>query len=298
MTADGRSAAPGGEPPVEAGVRVLLAWARGRLAKGAENPALEAEVLLAHAWGRPRSHLRAWPETSPGAPVGARFRDLVQRRGRGEPVAYLLGRQEFWSLALEVTPATLIPRPETESLVERALERLPPGAALEVADLGTGSGAVALALATERPPARVLATDSSADALAVAERNARRLGLENVRFARGHWCDALGAMRFHLIVSNPPYLREDDPHLEHGDLRFEPPRALRAGAHGLAALEAIAAGARSRLEPGGWLVLEHGYDQGETVPALLRARGYVEVCDYPDLAGVPRVACGRRPNGS
>ncbi|MDX1655875.1 MAG: peptide chain release factor N(5)-glutamine methyltransferase, partial [Candidatus Competibacteraceae bacterium] len=258
-------------------------------------PRLDAEVLLAHALDRSRAYLRAWPEHIPEAGQRARFQELLQRRLRGEPVAYILGRREFWSLSLAISPAVLVPRPETELLVVAALSRLPEDTPATVADLGTGSGAVALAIARERPQLSVTATDLVPAALAVAEQNARQLGLTNLRFQQGSWCQALGQERFDLIVSNPPYIPEQDPHLGQGELRFEPRNALVAGPDGLEAIRAIAACAPAHLHPGGWLILEHGYDQGPRVAELLRHQGLVEVVSHSDLAGHDRVALGRRP---
>ena len=277
-------------------IATLLATAQRRLAEVSDTPRLDAEVLFAHVLGKSRSHLRAWPERV-AAPVQAeRFMELLARRLDGEPVAYITGRREFWSLDLVVTPATLIPRPETELLVELALDRLPPNHPWRVADLGTGSGAIALAIAHERPDISVFATDASAAALVVAEANARRLEIGNVTFHRGDWCAVLGQKRFDLIVANPPYLAAGDPHLAQGDLRFEPRPALAAAPDGLGALRAIIAQAMDHLQAGGWLVLEHGYDQGDSVPALLRAQGFTDVADHPDAASIPRAACGRRPD--
>lgn len=272
-------------------IRQLLGAATMRLGGGEEARA-EAEILLAHALGRPRTWLFAWPEFEPGAGAEAAFRALVEARRGGRPIAYLTGRRGFWSLELEVTPAVLIPRAETERLVELALERIPRERPVAVADLGTGSGAVALALARERPLASVLATDASAEALAVAESNARRLGLGNVGFAQGDWCAALGERRFDLIVSNPPYIVAGDPHLARGDLRHEPLSALAAGADGLDAIRAIVATAPEHLEAGGWLLLEHGWNQGEAVRGLLVAAGFVTVETAQDLAGRDRVSSG------
>jgi release factor glutamine methyltransferase len=274
---------------------VLLAEGRERLAQLGDGARLEAELLLAHALERPRSHLLAWPERVPEHPVVAHYRALLGARADGTPLAYLTGRREFWSLELEVTPHTLIPRPETELLVELALERLEPGAGDAVADLGTGSGAIALALAHERPDLRVLATDRDAATLAVARANAARHGLANVTFAVADWCAALPSGRFAALVSNPPYVAPGDPHLDRGDLRFEPRTALVAGDAGRADLRAIARGARRCLAPGGHLLLEHGYDQGEACVALLDELGYVDVVDHRDPAGQPRVIAARAP---
>jgi release factor glutamine methyltransferase len=253
----------------------------------------EAEILLGHALDRSRAWLYAHPDDLVPATAVARCRALVARRRAGVPVAYLIGRREFWSLELEVTPAVLIPRAETELLVELALQRISRVEAVRVADLGTGSGAIALAIARERPRARVLATDCSAEALAVARANAARLGLDNVAFARGSWCAALRGERFDLILANPPYLRSADPHLAEGDLRFEPQAALVAGADGLQAIRRIAHGAPTHLAAGGWLLLEHGFDQGEAVRALLRQSGLCEVFTERDLEHRERVSGGR-----
>ncbi|NIP73694.1 MAG: peptide chain release factor N(5)-glutamine methyltransferase, partial [Gammaproteobacteria bacterium] len=243
-----------------------LAGARESLSAG-ETPALDAELLLGHVLGRPRTFLHAWPELALDARAKARFEALVARRAAGEPAALLIGRREFWSLDLTVTPDTLVPRPETERLVELTLERLPPGTRRRVADLGTGSGNVALAIARERPACRVVASDCSPQALVVARANARALGIGNVEFVRGDWCAALPGESFDAIVSNPPYIRDGDPHLR--KLRFEPRGALVGGRDGLAQIRRIGASAPDRLRPGGWLLLEHGHDHGESVPALL-----------------------------
>ena len=272
-----------------------LADATRCLAAISETPRLDAEILLAAALERPRSYLHAWPERLPEPEQSARFLAWLERRCAGEPVAYLLGRREFWSLELEVTPDTLIPRPETELLVDLALARLPVDRPVAVADLGTGSGAIALALAVERPLARIVATDQSPAALIVARRNAQRLGIRNIQFREGDWCAPLGHERFGLIAANPPYVAAADPRWRQGELRFEPPAALVSGSDGLDALRVIIAQAPDHLKPGGWLLLEHGYDQGETVPALLREHGFDAVSDYQDAAGISRTSSGRWP---
>jgi release factor glutamine methyltransferase len=254
---------------------------------------LDAEVLLSHVLGQPRSYLFAWPERTPPAAQCRQFEQLLTARRRGEPVAYLTGRREFWSLPLAITPATLIPRPETETLVALALETIPAHASLAVADLGTGSGAIALALASERPGCHIVATDRSEDALAIARRNADRLQLRNIEFLAGDWCKPLADRRFDRIVSNPPYVAATDPHLARGDVRFEPRAALAAGPDGLDALRRIAREARTHLNEHGWLLLEHGHDQGTAVHALLREAGYTALSVHPDLAGLERVTAGR-----
>ena len=273
----------------------LLNAAARQLTSVSDAPRLEAEVLLAAALDRSRVYLHAWPERVPEPEQAARFADWLERRLCGEPVAYLLGRREFWSLDLEVTPDTLIPRPDTELLVELALARLPTEHPVVVADLGTGSGAIALALAVERPRARIVATDRSPQALTVARRNARRLRIENVEFREGDWCKPLAGARFELIVSNPPYVATTDPGWRRGELRYEPSAALAAGTDGLEALRAIVRQAPDHLQPDGWLLLEHGYDQGEAVPALLRERGFTDVRDHLDIAGLSRASSGRWP---
>jgi len=254
----------------------------------------EVEVLLGAVLGRPRSYLFAWPEaTVPQAQV-ARFKELLAARQAGRPLAYLLGEREFWGLPLRVSEATLIPRADTESLVEAALELpLVPDAALRVLDLGTGSGAIALALARERDAWQVTGVDVSAEALSVARENARALGLHGLRWLEGSWFEPAAGEHFHLIVSNPPYLAQDDPHLACGDLRFEPATALVAGQDGYAALAHLVATAPAHLETGGWLVLEHGMAQGTRVRDALGARGFVAVASRRDLAGHERVSLGR-----
>jgi len=274
-------------------VRELLRDATAALSGGDDTPGIAAEILLADVLDRPRSWLFAWPEHRPRDDQAEAFRGLIERRRAGVPVAYLVGWREFWSLRLEVTPATLIPRPETEHLVEAVLHtELRPGA--RVLELGTGSGAIAIALAHERRDCRILATDCSSAALAVARRNARGLQLSHIDWVGGRWFAPLGsAGRFEVIVSNPPYVAEHDPHLERGDLRFEPRQALAAGPDGLDALRALIDQAPDYLRPGGWLWLEHGAAQGATVRALLETRGFSAVTTGCDLAGLERYSGGR-----
>lgn len=256
------------------------------------SPRLDAEWLLAAALGKPASYLRTWPEREVPAEVAARFAADLARRRAGEPVAYILGRQGFWSLDLEVAPATLIPRPDTELLVETALALLPARDAA-VLDLGTGTGAIALALAAERPAWRLTGVDRVAEAVELAERNRRRLGLGNAAFLQSDWFSALDGRRFELIASNPPYIAADDPHLVLGDLRFEPASALVAGADGLDDIRRIVAAAPDHLAAGGWLLLEHGFEQAAAVRALLAAGGFVEVHSRRDLGGHERISLGR-----
>lgn len=254
---------------------------------------LDAELLMAHVLGKPRTWLYAFGDTILTAAQQAAFEQLAARRAVGEPVAYLTGRRGFWTLDLQVTPDTLIPRPETELLVELSLARLPPEVAVDVLDLGTGSGAVALAIACERPAARVTAVDASTGALAVARANAEAHGLRNVEFRHGDWYAPLAGARFALIASNPPYIEAADPHLAQGDLRFEPRSALASGADGLDDIRAIVAGAPPHLLPGGWLLLEHGWNQGEAVRALLVSAGFTDVASERDLEDRERVSLGR-----
>ncbi|HZF97672.1 MAG TPA: peptide chain release factor N(5)-glutamine methyltransferase [Pseudoxanthomonas sp.] len=257
--------------------------------------AAEARLLLAHALQRPPAWLFAHGDQAMDGAIEQRFRALVEARAAGQPIAYLLGRRGFWTLELEVTPDTLVPRPETERVVELALARLPGDAPLQVADLGTGSGAIALAIAAERPHAQVVATDASAAALEVARANAIAHRLGNVSFKLGNWLQPLQGQTFDLIASNPPYIADRDPHLAQGDLRFEPAAALSSGVDGLAAIREIVAGAPPHLVGGGWLLLEHGWEQGAAVGGLMRDAGLVEIVTERDLEGRDRVTLGRRP---
>ncbi|MFR0714678.1 peptide chain release factor N(5)-glutamine methyltransferase [Enterobacterales bacterium BD_CKDN230030183-1A_HGKHYDSX7] len=255
---------------------------------------LDAELLLAAAIGKSRAFLHTWPERIVSREAAETFAGYLQRRRAGEPVAYILGQQGFWKLDLEVAPHTLIPRPDTELLVEAALE-LQPATAAKVLDLGTGTGAIALALAHDRPAWQVTAVDRVDAAVALAERNRQRLGLDNVQVGASHWFDALVGQRFDLIVSNPPYIAAEDPHLVADDVRFEPSSALVAGPDGLDDLRLIVAQAPGHLLPGGRLLLEHGYDQAEAVRQLLTAHGFVEVVSRRDLGGHERITLGRLP---
>ncbi|HEU5443717.1 MAG TPA: peptide chain release factor N(5)-glutamine methyltransferase [Steroidobacteraceae bacterium] len=258
------------------------------------TPALDAEVLLACSLGVSRTRLRSHPEETPGAEAAARFLALIERRAAGEPVAYIIGRKGFWSLELRVTPAVLVPRPETELLVERALA-LRPGTEAHVADLGTGSGAIALALASARPQWRIVATDISAEALAVARANAAALGLARVEMVQGDWLDCLRGRAFHLLVSNPPYVAAADPALGQPELMREPRLALVAAEEGLAALRTLIRDAPGSLERGGWLLLEHGATQAAAVAGALVARGFAQVRSHRDLAGRERMTEGQWP---
>ncbi len=256
---------------------------------------VDAQALLLHVLERPPSWLLSHADASLSPMQQSAFAALLARREVGEPVAYLTGRRGFWTLDLEVTPATLIPRPETERLVELSLERIAPDVEARIADLGTGSGAIALAIASERPRARVIATDASSAALAVARRNAERHGIAHVEFREGSWFGPLAGERFDLIASNPPYIEAGDPHLAEGDLRFEPMSALASGGHGLEDIREIIAGAPAHLARGGWLLLEHGWRQGEAVRALFDAAGFIDIDTAQDLEDRDRVTLGRWP---
>lgn len=277
--------------PHDATVGEALAWARARIG------ALEARVLLCHASGWSSTKLTAWPERSLPAEVLQRFAAWVERRAAGVPVAYLVREREFYGRRIRVTPSVLIPRPETETLVEVAIAlalSLPPGHAPRILDLGTGSGCIAITLALELPQAEVFAVDASCEALALALENSARLKA-SVSFMESDWFSRLGpGETFDLIVSNPPYLAQDDPHLEEGDLRFEPRPALVAGETGLEAIAAIVSEAPRHLAEGGWLLLEHGWDQAQRVRGLLLDAGFLEVQSWKDLAGHERVSGGRR----
>jgi release factor glutamine methyltransferase len=278
----------------DATVATLLADGARALTGTADNARLEAQLLLAQVLAVSRAQLHTYPEATADAAQAALYRGLIERRAAGEPLAYLTGRREFWSLDLAVTPAVLIPRPETELLVERALVLGPPGEA-RAADLGTGSGAIALALARERPRWRIVATDVSAPALAVARANGAALGLTGIEFLAGSWFGPLAGARFDLLLSNPPYVGADDPALIDPALACEPALALTPpGGDALAALRILARGAAAHLLPGGWLLLEHGTSQGAEVRAELVAAGFAHVRSHRDLAGHERMTEGRR----
>ena len=271
----------------------LLEDVAARLAGVSESPRLDAEILLCRAIDMPRSYLFAHPEDVPDEAAVARFESTVERRMAGEPMAYIMGVREFWSMELMVTPATLVPRPETEILVDRALGLIPRKAEYRVLDLGTGSGAIALAIARERPLCTVIAVDVSEDALSVAVQNARHLDLANIEFRLGDWTDPVRSETFELIVSNPPYVASEDPALD--VLRHEPKDALASGADGLDAIRALADRCRDIISPGSPLLIEHGADQQDEVRGLLAAHEWVEIECHKDYAGLPRVTAARSP---
>ncbi|MBL5920502.1 peptide chain release factor N(5)-glutamine methyltransferase [Lelliottia amnigena] len=257
-----------------------------------ESPRRDAEILLEHVTGKARTFILAFGETALTADQQAQLSALLSRRKAGEPVAHLTGEREFWSLPLYVSAATLIPRPDTECLVEHALARLP-ATACRILDLGTGTGAIALALASERPDCQVTAVDVMPDAVALALRNVARLGFNNVKIQQSSWFDALVGQQFDMIVSNPPYIDERDPHLSQGDVRFEPLTALVAAEEGLADIAHIVTVSRQYLTAGGWLLIEHGWTQAEAVRALFTQAGYERVETCQDYGGNDRLTLGK-----
>lgn len=258
----------------------------------ASTARIEVQSLLQHVLQVNRAYLLAHPEQPLGAGQQALYDALLERRLQGEPVAYILGEREFFGLKFKVTPDTLIPRPDTELLVELALRHMPENKAWRVLDMGTGSGAIALSIAHSRQDAEVTAVDASKAALDVARENARRLGVRNISFLQSDWFSALSGQRFDLIVSNPPYIAAADRHLTQGDVRFEPLSALASGTDGLDDIRKIAGQAGAYLEHGAWLLLEHGYDQAEQVRDLLSQNGFVEIFSAKDIAGIDRVSGG------
>lgn len=258
-----------------------------------DSPRLDAEVLLAHVLEKDRSYFLAWPEKTLTDTKLQTFQQLIQQRQQGTPIAYLLGYRDFWTLNLKVTPDTLIPRPETELLVETALDRIANQQDCKILDLGTGTGAIALAIASEHPKAEVIATDISEQALKVARDNAQRNHIHNVKFLASNWFESLPTQQFDLIVSNPPYIPSQDPHLSQGDVRFEPMSALTSGEDGLDDIRTLIQQAKEYLRPNGWLMLEHGYDQGQSVPALLEEHHFKAVDCLKDLSGNDRISIGQ-----
>ena len=276
-------------------IEAALAGAIERLQQVSDSPRLDAELLLARALDVQRSYLFAHPEDAMDPAAADRFAATLESRAGGLPMAYITGEKEFWSMTLIVSPDTLVPRPETELLVDQALQRISRRAELQVLDLGTGSGAIALAIAKERPACHVVATDISTAALAVAAENARRQGAANLEFLRGNWIEPVADLSFDLVVSNPPYVASADPHLD--KLQHEPRSALAAGSDGLDAIREIANSAAAVLKPGGSLLLEHGDKQADPVAAILDAAGWSEIENVNDLAGLPRVTIASMPRG-
>ncbi|WP_024298676.1 peptide chain release factor N(5)-glutamine methyltransferase [Methylomicrobium lacus] len=274
-------------------IATLLREAVSMLSDSSDSAALDAEILLCLALDKPRSHLRAWPERKPEADRIKHFQTLLQQRRQGAPVAYLTGRREFWSRDFRVTPDVLIPRPETELLIEISLTLLPQDQPAKIIDLGTGSGIIAITLAKELPQAEVTAADLSLAALEIAKHNAAAHAAEHIRFLHSNWFASAPKEKFDLVISNPPYIAENDDHLGRGDVRFEPRTALTAPQQGLADIQTIAGDARDYLKTGGHLLIEHGYDQEQAVQSIFRELGYDSVQTYKDLSGQPRATYGR-----
>jgi len=278
-------------------IRTLAVETQRRLSEQLSLPIdearIEARLLLQTAFNVDRAWLLAHENDAPQANIHTVFEALLKRRLQGEPIAYILGKREFYGLELAVTKDTLIPRPDTETLVEATLAKISAYASCSVLDLGTGTGAIAIAIAAQRPSARILAVDRSPKALEVAAANAKNIGLANTQFLLSDWFSALGDERFDVIVSNPPYIAENDPHLDQGDLRFEPRSALAAGPEGLDDIRRIIDEAQAHLNLAGWLMLEHGYDQAEKVSGLMRQAGFDNVTSAADLAEIARVTMGQ-----
>ncbi|MEH6358868.1 MAG: peptide chain release factor N(5)-glutamine methyltransferase [Pseudomonadales bacterium] len=275
-------------------IGTLLGLIAQQLSAASDSARLDAEVLMCHVLDKSRTFLYTWPERELTQAQFQGLQVLVERRLAGEPVAYLTGSREFWSLELDVSPDTLIPRPDTELLVEIGLELLPLASApQQVLDLGTGTGAIALALASEKPDWQFCGVDRVSEAVALAQRNQQKLQIANARFFESDWFSALGDEKFHLIVSNPPYIDNDDEHLQQGDVRFEPRSALVAGKQGLQDYQKIISEAADYLSDQGWLLFEHGYEQGAAVRDLLLANGFVDVQTRCDLAGHERATFGQ-----
>lgn len=274
-------------------IHSALRKASKQLKHTSDSPVLDAEVLLCVVLQQARSHLKAWPEKQLTTEQWAAFQSLLNKRQAGFPVAYLTGKREFWSREFKVTPDVLIPRPETELLIELALSIIPQNKPLQIADLGTGSGAIAITLAAERPAINVTATDVSTAALQVAQQNARQLNVTNIRFVKSHWFDQLAGALFDIVLSNPPYIAAGDPHLRQGDLRFEPAQALISGPHGLKDVTSITDTARYHLKPGGHLLVEHGFDQQQQVQSVFKQFHYQNIFTHADLSGLPRATEGQ-----
>lgn len=270
----------------------LLIAANEQLSTTSETAMLDAEVLLCHCLNKNRSFLRAWPEHQPNAPQIAQFQMLVEQRSQGTPVAYLTGQREFWSRNFKVSPDVLIPRPDTELLIELSLSLLPTDRPCKIIDLGTGSGIIAVTLAAERPLAQVFASDLSSAALEIARYNAQQLNTGNVSFVQSNWFDNIEETGFDLVLSNPPYIADNDPHLKMGDVRFEPDSALISAENGLQDIRQLAEQARLHLKDYGQLLVEHGYNQQTEVQAIFNELGYRQVNTHADISGNPRVTSG------
>ena len=275
-------------------IQQALQWAAGQFTHS-DTAALDARVLLCAVLEQTQTYLYTWPDKLLTETHLQRFTQMVEQRAQGRPVAYITGTRDFWTFTLNVSDATLIPRPDTEILVEEALSRLPEGPSA-ICDLGTGTGAIALALASERPQALVTGVDFQPEAVVLATANAAALNITNVRFIQSSWFDSLTGQQFNLIASNPPYVEQNSEYLKQGDVRFEPDSALTSGADGLDDIRLIISAAPAHLLPGGWLLLEHGYQQGPAIRELLQQRGFNQISTARDLAGQPRVTIGQLNN--
>ncbi len=258
-----------------------------------ETARLDSEVLLCHVLKKNRAFLRAWPEKKLDPKQIIEFQELVKKRKNGLPIAYLVGIKEFWSREFFVNQHVLIPRPETELLIELALEQIPDNHAKSIIDLGTGSGAIGITLAAERPASNIIATDISKQALDIAATNANNHGITNIKFLVSHWFRQLANEKHHLIISNPPYIDSQDPHLQRGDIRFEPKKALIADRQGLSDIFEIVKTAKNFLYPGGYLIIEHGYNQKQQVQSFYEKNKYTNIASHHDLAGQPRITIGQ-----
>jgi len=275
-------------------IQTALNNATQLLSKTSDSAALDAEVLLCHVLDKPRSHLRAWPEKTLQNQQSQQFETLINLRQQGEPIAYITGHKEFWSREFEVSPAVLIPRPDTELLIELSLNLLTNKSDAQIIDLGTGSGAIAITLAAERTDIKVIASDLSTKALEIAKNNANKHTVNNIQFIQSNWFNNIPLIQFDLIISNPPYIDSSDPHLSEGDVRFEPDSALIADDHGLQDINSLCNQARQYLKADATLLIEHGFDQKEAVQAIFKSFDYTQVTTYSDLSGNPRVTSGQR----
>ncbi len=274
-------------------LKQALEWGKQELAGSSDTIQADVEILLCHLLACDRSCLYTWPDNKLDEGRLSQFRQCIALRRKGRPVAYITGRKAFWEFSLKVNDSTLIPRPETELLVEQSLSRIPQDQPARILDLGTGSGAIALAIAYERPLCPVTAIEKSGDAMEVARWNTQQLGIENISLLTGNWLSPVSHTRFDIIVSNPPYIAENDPHLETGDVSHEPVTTLASGKDGLDDIRIIIMQAKHHLVDGGWLLLEHGCDQACTIRKILVEQGYSDINTYPDLAGHDRVTEAR-----
>ncbi len=277
-------------------IQSALTTATDRLSDISQTAQLDAEVLLCHVLGKDRCHLRAWPEKTLTEQELANFLNTVELRAQTAPIAYITGRREFWSREFIVSPDVLIPRPDTELLIELSLKLISTNEPIKLIDQGTGSGVIAITLAAERPMSRVIAVDQSAKALEIAHSNAERHQIGNVSFRQSDWFENINDSDFDLVISNPPYIAAEDPHLKQGDVRHEPKNALISADHGLEDIAILARQSLQHLRPGGHLLIEHGYNQGDAVQAIFNQYGYCNIANHTDLSGNPRVTSGtKRP---